>query len=104
MPTKAGGGNLIIGRNDLDGHTVDLYDREIVLEPRTVPSGQFRLAEFTDPSGNAITSPRNSRVKLLRTLTRGEGLRPDHSHRANSVRLDVSRVDPAGEHAERRFW
>ena len=51
----AGGSTLILGVDDLDAHAAELYDREIVLEPYTVPSGQFRLAELTDPSGNTVT-------------------------------------------------
>ena len=51
----AGGGTLIIGVDDLDAHAAELYEREIVLEPYTVPSGQFRLAELSDPSGNTVT-------------------------------------------------
>ena len=51
----AGGGNLIVGVDDLDATTAELYEREIVLEPYTVPSGQFRLAELADPSGNTVT-------------------------------------------------
>ena len=33
----------------------DLSEREIVLEPYTLPSGQFRLDELTNPSGNTVT-------------------------------------------------
>lgn len=51
----AGGGNLIVGVDDLDQTVAELYEREIVLEPHTVPSGQFRLAELDDPSGNTVT-------------------------------------------------
>ena len=51
----AGGGNLILGVDDLDATASELYEREIVLEPYTVPSGQFRLAELADPSGNTVT-------------------------------------------------
>ena len=36
-------------------HAAELYEREIVLEPYTVASGQFRLAELADPSGNTVT-------------------------------------------------
>ena len=52
---RAGGGTLIVGVADLDAHAAELYEREIVLEPYTVPSGQFRLAELADPSGNTVT-------------------------------------------------
>jgi hypothetical protein len=52
---KACGGCLIGGVTDLDAQAAELYDREIVLEPYTVPWGQFRLAELQDPSGNAVT-------------------------------------------------
>ena len=52
---RAGGGNLIVGVADLDAQAAELYEREIVLEPYTVPSGQFRLAELADPSGNTVT-------------------------------------------------
>lgn len=51
----AGGRTLIIGVDDLDATTAELHEREIVLEPYTVPSGQFRLAELSDPSGNTVT-------------------------------------------------
>jgi predicted enzyme related to lactoylglutathione lyase len=51
----AGGGTVVIGVNDIDAHAAELYEREIVLEPYTVPSGQFRLAELKDPSGNTVT-------------------------------------------------
>jgi hypothetical protein len=51
----AGGGNLIIGVDDLNATSSELYEREIVLEPYTVPSGQFRLAELADPSGNTVS-------------------------------------------------
>ena len=52
---RAGGGSLIVGVADLDAQAAELYEREIVLEPYTVPSGQFRLAELADPSGNTVT-------------------------------------------------
>jgi Glyoxalase/Bleomycin resistance protein/Dioxygenase superfamily len=51
----AGGGNLILGVDDFDATTSELYEREIVLEPHTVSSGQFRLAGLADPSGNTVT-------------------------------------------------
>jgi hypothetical protein len=51
----AGGATLIVGVSDLDVQAAELYEREIVLEPYTVPSGQFRLAELQDPSGNTVT-------------------------------------------------
>ena len=51
----AGGGHLIVGVSDLDAHAAELYEREIVVESYTVPSGQFRLGELSDPSGNAVT-------------------------------------------------
>ena len=51
----AAGTTLIIGVDDVDAHAAELYEREIVLEPSTVPSGQFRLAELADPSGNTVT-------------------------------------------------
>jgi hypothetical protein len=50
----AGGGNLVIGVADIEATAAELYEREIVLEPYTVPSGQFRLAELTDPDGNTV--------------------------------------------------
>jgi len=50
-----GGGSIILGVNDLNTEATELYEREIVLEPHTVPSGQFRLAELADPSGNTVT-------------------------------------------------
>ena len=59
MPTNAGGGTLIVGVADLDAEAAALYEREIVLEPYTVPSGQFRLAELKDPSGNTVTFAEN---------------------------------------------
>ena len=51
----AGGATLIVGVSDLDVQAAELDEREIVLEPYTVPSGQFRLAELQDPSGNTVT-------------------------------------------------
>ena len=51
----AGGATLIVGVSDLDVQAAELYEREIVLEPYSVPSGQFRLAELQDPSGNTVT-------------------------------------------------
>jgi hypothetical protein len=51
----AGGGHLIVGVSDLDAHAAELYEHEIVLEPYSVPSGRFRLAELSDPWGNAVT-------------------------------------------------
>ena len=51
----AGGGKLIVGVDDLDQAAAELYEREIVLEPYNVASGQFRLAELADPSGNTVT-------------------------------------------------
>ena len=51
----AGVGNLLLGVDGLDATTSELYEREIVLEPYTVPSGQSRLAELADPSGNTVT-------------------------------------------------
>lgn len=51
----AGGSGLIVGVEDLDAHAAELFEREIVLEPYTVPSGRFRLAELADPSGNVVT-------------------------------------------------
>ena len=50
----AGGGNLVDRGRRHRGHAAELYEREIVLEPYTVPSGQFRLAELTDPAGNTV--------------------------------------------------
>jgi hypothetical protein len=35
--------------------SAELAAREIVLEPHAVPSGQSRLAELTDPSGDTVT-------------------------------------------------
>ena len=52
---RAGGGNVIIGVDDLDVAAAELYERELIIEPYTVPSGQFRLAELADPSGNTVT-------------------------------------------------
>jgi hypothetical protein len=52
---RAGGGNLIVGVTDLDAHAAELYEREIVLEPHPVPSGQFRLAELANSSDNTVT-------------------------------------------------
>src|SRR5215216_5309908 len=34
----AGGGSIILGVNDLNTEATELYEREIVLEPHTVPS------------------------------------------------------------------
>lgn len=54
----AGGSTLIIGVDDIDGHTAELYRRAIVLEPYTVSSGQFRLAELTTRPATPSRSPR----------------------------------------------
>jgi len=51
----AGGATLVIGVSDIDPQAAELYEREIVLEPSTVPSGQLRIAELRDPSGNTVT-------------------------------------------------
>jgi predicted enzyme related to lactoylglutathione lyase len=51
----AGGVTLILGVDDVDAEAAALRVREIVLEPYTVESGQFRLAPLDDPSGNTIT-------------------------------------------------
>jgi hypothetical protein len=61
----AGGTTLILGVDDIDAEAAALYEREIVLEPYTVASGQFRLAELDDPSGNTVT--------FAQTLKDGKG-------------------------------
>jgi hypothetical protein len=61
----AGGTTLILGVDDIGAEAAALYEREIVLEPYTVASGQFRLAELDDPSGNTVT--------FAQTLKDGKG-------------------------------
>jgi hypothetical protein len=51
----AGRGHVIVGVDDVDAIATEVYEREIVLEPYTVESGQFRLAQIDDPSGNTVT-------------------------------------------------
>ncbi len=52
---NSGGGILTVGVSDLEADAAELYEREIMLEPYTAPSGQSRLAELKDPSGNTVT-------------------------------------------------
>lgn len=44
----------ILGLDDLDAFVAELDHRGIAAEPFNVPSGQYRLAQLQDPSGNTI--------------------------------------------------
>jgi predicted enzyme related to lactoylglutathione lyase len=45
---------VILGLDDLDAEVEQLRGRRIDAEPYEVASGQFRLAELTDPAGNTV--------------------------------------------------
>ncbi|MGH8986710.1 MAG: VOC family protein [Acidimicrobiia bacterium] len=53
-PENTAVATVIIGLDDLDTKVVELARRGIAVEPYDVPSGQFRLAQLQDPSGNTI--------------------------------------------------
>jgi hypothetical protein len=53
-PENTAVATVIIGLDDLDTEVVELARRGISAEPYDVPSGQFRLAQLQDPSGNTI--------------------------------------------------
>ena len=53
-PDEAGTATCIIGLDDLDAFVDELDCRGISAEPFDVPSGQFRLAQLEDPSGNTL--------------------------------------------------
>lgn len=53
-PDRAGGHDVIVGVDDVDSALAELATRGITGEAYTVPSGQFRLAELTDPAGNTV--------------------------------------------------
>jgi predicted enzyme related to lactoylglutathione lyase len=53
-PDHAAAATCIIGLEDLDAFAAELDGRGISAEPFDVPSGQFRLAQLEDPSGNTI--------------------------------------------------
>ena len=53
-PGNTAAATVIIGLDDLDTQVVELGRRGIVVEAYDVPSGQFRLAQLRDPSGNTI--------------------------------------------------
>ena len=53
-PENAAPATIIIGLDELDAEIDQLRARGIVAEPYDVPSGQFRLAQLRDPSGNTV--------------------------------------------------
>ena len=53
-PEHAAPATVIIGLDDLDTEVAELGRRGISAEPYDVPSGQFRLAQLQDPSGNTV--------------------------------------------------
>ena len=65
----AGGATLIVGVSDLDVQAAELYEREIVLEPYTVPSGQFRLAELSDRPATRHLRPDSRRERQMAKLS-----------------------------------
>lgn len=50
---------LSIGVDDVDAFAQELASGDIELEPTTVPSGQFRLAQLQDPAGNTVVLSRS---------------------------------------------
>ncbi|MTD14885.1 hypothetical protein GIS00_13140 [Nakamurella sp. YIM 132087] len=51
----AGAGSVTLGSDDVDGDVTGARDRGIEIpDPVTVPSGQFRIAQLTDPDGNTV--------------------------------------------------
>jgi predicted enzyme related to lactoylglutathione lyase len=53
-PDGAAPATVIIGLDDLAAEIEALRGRGIDAEPYDVPSGQFRLAQIQDPSGNTV--------------------------------------------------
>jgi predicted enzyme related to lactoylglutathione lyase len=53
-PDQAGTATYIIGLDDIDAFSEDLEARGIHADLFDVPSGQFRLAQLQDPSGNTV--------------------------------------------------
>jgi predicted enzyme related to lactoylglutathione lyase len=53
-PDGAAPATVIIGLDDLTAEIEALRARGIHAEPYDVPSGQFRLAQIQDPSGNTV--------------------------------------------------
>ena len=53
-PDGAAPATVIIGVDDLGAEIEALRARGIHAEPYDVPSGQFRLAQIQDPSGNTV--------------------------------------------------
>jgi predicted enzyme related to lactoylglutathione lyase len=53
-PENAAPAMVIIGVDDLDSEVADIGRRGIKADPYEVPSGQFRLAQLQDPSGNTV--------------------------------------------------
>jgi glyoxylase I family protein len=53
-PDGAAAATVIIGLDDLDADVAEIQRRGITAEPYDVPSGQFRLAQLQDPSGNTV--------------------------------------------------
>jgi predicted enzyme related to lactoylglutathione lyase len=53
-PEGATAATIIVGVDDLDAEADELRRRGIETDPYEVPSGQFRLAQLQDPSGNTV--------------------------------------------------
>jgi predicted enzyme related to lactoylglutathione lyase len=53
-PDRAAPATIIIGLDDLQAEQERLRERGITINPYDVPSGEFRLAQLTDPSGNTV--------------------------------------------------
>jgi hypothetical protein len=53
-PDAAAPATVILGLDDLDADVAEIGRRGITAEPYDVPSGQFRLAQLQDPSGNTV--------------------------------------------------
>jgi predicted enzyme related to lactoylglutathione lyase len=58
-PEGATAATIIVGLDDLEREASELRRRGIEPEPYNVPSGQFRLAELQDPSGNRVVLAQN---------------------------------------------
>lgn len=53
-PGGAVASTIILGVDDVDTTAAELAGRGIDAQPEDVPSGQFRLAQLTDPAGNTV--------------------------------------------------
>jgi predicted enzyme related to lactoylglutathione lyase len=50
----AGGGNVVIGVDDVDAFAAACRDRGFALEPGTEPTQTFRVAPIADPAANTL--------------------------------------------------